>query len=212
MTLDTLTCDMTTERLLTYLAAPADNPALGEHLATCPTCCGKLARLASEVLAPVAYRPPDLSFLRGPAVPDWFGTIVRRGVWWAQDQAQRVFVDLGAFSRPPTLQPALVRSRAPHVIPQTTDEEYEFTLGAEELDGLELNVIVHRHPDRPETARVVVRVTVRGRLEGGFAGSQVEMKTGELTRSARTDDTGLAVFEEVSLGEVQEATFTVIPA
>ncbi len=204
---------MTTERLLTYLAAPEDDAATRAHLATCPACRGKLARLANEVLAPVAYRPPDLAFLRGPAVPDWFGEIVRRGVCWAQDQAQRVFVDLGAFLRTPVLQPALVSVRGARRKEElTTDEAYQFTLGAEELGGLELNVTVHRHPDRPETARVVVRVTVLGQLEAGFAGSQVELKTGELTRSTRTDDDGLAVFEGIPLGEVQEATFTVIPA
>jgi len=219
MMLNTLTCDMTTERLLTYLAAPEEDATTRAHLATCPTCRGKLARLAAEVLAPVPYRPPDLAFLRGPAVPEWFGEIVRRGVGWAQDQAGRVCVDLGMFFRTPAFQPAFAPARGMRRTDRRTRREerppatepYEFTLGAEELGNLELRVTVYRHPDRLETAKVVVYVKVKNRLATSFAGSQVEMKTGETTRSARTDGDGRAVFEEIPLAEAQEATFTVIP-
>lgn len=213
------TCDMTTERLLTYLAAPEEDAATRAHLATCPTCRGKLARLAADVLAPVPYRPPDLAFLRGPAVPAGFGAIVRRGIGWAQDQAGRIFVDLGMLWRAPALQPAFAPARGTRRTDRKTRREegpqiaepYEFTLGAEDLGNLSLKVTVYRHPDRPETAKVVVYVKVKQLLEANFAGSQIEMKAGERTRSAWTDGDGRAVFEEMPLAEAQEATFTVIP-
>jgi hypothetical protein len=47
---------MNSEQLLTYLAAPAQHPAVEAHLATCAVCRGKLTRLAGAVLASPADR------------------------------------------------------------------------------------------------------------------------------------------------------------
>lgn len=278
-----VSCKMSAGHLLAYLDAPAQHPAVEAHLATCPVCRGKLARLAATVLVPqtdqlpcdecearlpeyvqaqvegrdpavlfpevashlagcsrcrrlsnellaigdlvgrgdlpraVSRRPPDLSFLpraaspRGRlAVPDRFREIVRRGAWWAQDQVQGLFLDLAAFSQPLSLQPApawVARGEG-------TESEgivYQVALGPESLEDLDVEVTVYHRADQPGVARVVVRVIVPSRLVAGFAGSQIEMKAGQLTRSTRTDDDGLAVFEEVPLADLHAATFTITP-
>jgi hypothetical protein len=89
---------------------------------------------------------------------------------------------------------------------------YQIALGPENLDDLDVEMTISRQFEGPEVVRVVVHVRVPGRLVAGFAGSQVQMRAGETTWAARTDDDGRAVFEDVPLDDLKEATFEIIPA
>jgi hypothetical protein len=208
---------MNTGRLLAYLDAPAQFPETEAHLATCPVCRGKLARLVQAALAAqVAYRPPDLSFLRRVKTPEHFRELIRRGTYWVQDRVEGLFLDLGEFLRLPVLEPmpAFALATRGRPAPAAESEEgllYEITLGPENLEDLDVTVKVYRQPERPKAARVVIHVIVPSRLVAGFAGSQVALKAGQITRSARSDDDGLVVFEEVPLAELGEVTFTITP-
>jgi hypothetical protein len=143
-------------------------------------------------------------------VPERFGETIRRGAYWAQSQARDLVVDMRAFFQ------ALARQPSPALAVRGEEYElkevlYQIALGPEDLDDLDVEVTVYRQPEEPEVSRVVVHVRVPSRLLAGFAGSQVQMRTGETTRVARTDDDGRAVFENVPLADLQEATFTIIP-
>jgi hypothetical protein len=89
---------------------------------------------------------------------------------------------------------------------------YQIALGPENLDNLDVEVTVYQHPEKQEMAKVVIYVRVPGRLLAGFAGSRVQMITGEETRVTQTLDDGRAVFEDVPLADLQEAAFEIIPS
>jgi hypothetical protein len=193
-------------------------PEVRDHLTLCPH-CQRLYRdlLEFDELTSTGdlpeldtYSPTDLSFLKRMRVPERFGEIVRSGAYWAQGQARGLVVDMRAFfqvlSRQPS--PALaVRGKEYEI----RDVLYQIALGPENLDDLDVDVTVYRQLERPEVARVVIYVRVPSRLLTGFAGGQVQMKTEEMSRTARTDDDGLAIFEDVPLANLKETTFTIIP-
>jgi hypothetical protein len=159
----------------------------------------------------IAYEPPDLSFLKGLQAPEQFGEIVRRGAYWAQNRARALLVDVGSLLQTPgrPFYPAMAARRAEA---EFTNVVYQIALGPETLENLDVEVTVYRHPEKPGVARVVVYVRVPDRLLAGFAGSQVQIKTGETTQMARTDDDGRAIFEDVPLSDLREATFEIIPS
>lgn len=222
---DRLTCDQCQARLPDYVQAQIEgrdparlSPEVRDHLALCPH-CQRLYRdlleiddliLTGGLPEPTTYSPPDLSFLKRLRVPERFGEITRRGAYWAQSRARALVVDMGTFFQ------ALGRQPAPALAVRGEEYEpgemlYQIALGPENLDDLDVEVTVYRRPEKPEVTRVMVHVRVPSRLLAGFAGSQVQMKTGETTQAARTDDDGLAVFEDVPLADLEEVTFTIIP-
>lgn len=222
---DRLTCAECQVSLPDYVQAQVEGrdpaglyPGVRDHLALCPHCqrlyrdllefdelisIGGLPELAT-------YSPSDLSFLKRMRVPERLGEIVRRGAYWAQGQARGLVVDMRAFFQ--------VLGRQPSPALAVRGEEYELkdvlyqiALGPENLDDLDVDVTVYRRLERPEVARVVIHVRVPSQLLTGFAGGQVQMKTEEMTRATQTDDDGLAIFEDVPLADLKEATFTIIP-
>jgi predicted anti-sigma-YlaC factor YlaD len=223
---DRLTCGQCQARLPDYVQAQMEArdpaglfPEVQDHLALCPHC----QRLYQDLLEideltltgslpePITYSPPDLSFLKRLSVPERFGEISRRGAYWAQDRARVLVVDMGTFFQALGRQPALALA--------VRGEEYELkgllyqiVLGPENLDDLDVEMTISRQFEGPEVVRVVVHVRVPGRLVAGFAGSQVQMRAGETTWAVRTDEDGRAVFEDVPLHDLKEATFEIVPA
>lgn len=223
---DRLTCGRCRARLPDYVQAQAEGkdpaglfPEVRDHLALCPHCqrlYRELVEIGEQIAAgrlpePVTCPLPDLSFLKRLKTPEGLGEIVRRGAYWVQDQARALVVDMGAFLQTPARQPALalaVRGEGREV----EETLYQITLDPEMLDDLDVEVTVHRQPEGASVARVVVHVRVPSRLVKGFAGSQVQMRARGTTRAARTDEDGQAVFEDVPLEGLKEATFEIIPA
>ena len=222
---DRLTCNQCQAGLPDYVQAQIEGrdpgrlfPEVRNHLALCPYCqyCYReLLKIDELILTgslpePTAYSPPDLSFLKRLSVPAMFGELIRRGAYWAQNRARALVVDMGTFFQTPGRQPALALAVRGEEY-ETREMLYQITLGPEDLDDLDVEVTVYRQLEKPEVARVEVHVRVPSRLLDGFAGSQVQMKTEEITRAVRTDDDGRAVFEKVPLVDLKEATFTIIP-
>ena len=231
---DPLTCSECQAGLPEYVQAQTEGkdaarlfPEVRAHLTLCPHC----QRLYQELLEiddltstgtlpkPVAYRQPDLTFLRRVRVPEGFGEVLRRGAYWAQSRTQALLVDMKAFTSAALSTSFQVPGRQPALAFQPVRREayeprkilYQIALGPENLEKLDVDVTVYEQPEQPGVVRVVIHVKVPGQLLTGFAGSRVQMKTDKATRQARTDEGGLAVFEEVSLAELEEATFIIIP-
>jgi hypothetical protein len=222
---DRLTCGECQVRLPDYVQAEVEGrdparlfPEVQDHLALCPHCQRLYRDLlefdelvsSGDLPEPVSYTPPDLSFLKRLRVPEGFGEIVRSGAYWAQSQAQDLVLDIRAFFQ--------VLGRQPSPALAVRGEEYELkeilyqiVLGPENLKDLDVEVTVYRQLERPEIVRVMVHVRVPSKLLTGFAGGQVQMKTEETTRAARTDDDGQAIFEDIPLSDLKEATFIIIP-
>jgi hypothetical protein len=221
--LQTSECGIGARELLAFLETPAQQPEMRAHLQTCPSCQEKLARLyrdlveteesipTDSVLRRSGYKPPDLSFLTRVRVPDKFGEIVRRGAYWVQSRARSCIIDLGALLQAPERQvaPALAIRSEEH---PPANVLYQIALGPDNLDNLDVEVTVYRHPQKPEMAKVVIYVRVPGRLLAGFAGSRVQMKTRDETVVTHTLDDGRAVFEDVPLVDLREAAFEIVPA
>ena len=222
---DGMTCGQCQAQLPDYAQAQIEGRDFAQlfieahnHLALCPHCQRLYQQLleiddllsAGGLPEPATYSPPDLSFLRRSSAPERLGDIIRRGAYWTQSRTRTLIVDMQAFvslGRQPTLAPAI---RGEEHKPD--EMVYQIILGPEKLDDLDVEVTVHRQPDRPGAARVVIYVRVPSRLSAGFTGSQVEMKTGETTRTVRTDDDGRAVFEDVLLDDLKATTFEITPA
>ena len=179
---DRLTCSRCQVELPDYVQAQMEGrdpaelfPEVRDHLTFCPHC----QRLHQELVEmgelistgdrpePIAYAPPDLSFLRGLQAPEPFGEIVRRGAYWAQNQAQALLVDVGALLQAPArpFAPALATRREETGFSNVI---YQIALGPESLENLDVEVTVYRHPEKPGVARVVVHVRVPDRLLAGF--------------------------------------------
>jgi hypothetical protein len=223
---DHLTCGQCEANLPDYVQAEAEGedpatlfPEVREHLALCPHCQRSYQQLleihalvmTGDLAEPVVYSLPDISFLKRLEVPDALGKIARRGAYWVQSQAQALFVDMGAFFQVHERQPALavaVRGESREL----KETLYQIALGPESLENLDVEITIYREPDRAEVARVVVQVCTLDRLVAGFEGSQVQMRVGGVTRTAKTDEDGKAVFEGVPLADVKEATFEIVPA
>ncbi len=223
---DRLTCGQCQARLTEYVQAQFEGedpsapfPDVRDHLAVCLHC----QRLYQDLLEidelimtgglpePAVYSPTDLSFLKRLRVPERFGEIIRRGAYWAQSGARALLVDMEAFFQVPDRQPAwalAVRGEKDEL----KEVVYQIALGPESLHDLDVEVTVYRQLERPEVVRVMIHVRVPSRLLEGFAGSQVQMRIGDMTRAARTDEDGKAVFENVPLAELKEAIFEIIPA
>jgi hypothetical protein len=136
---------------------------------------------------------------------------MRRGAYWVQSQTRALVVDMGAFLQVLSQQPA------PALATRGEDHEpaktlYQIVIGPENLNDLDVRVTVYQQPDGSGVARVVVHVCVPSRLLAGFAGNQVQMKARGTTRAALTDEDGRAIFDNVPLDELKEATFEIIPA
>ncbi|MBL7182907.1 MAG: hypothetical protein ISS50_00490 [Anaerolineae bacterium] len=223
---DGLTCGRCQARLPEYVQAQFEGedparlfPEVWDHMALCPHCQRLYQDLleidelimTSSLPEPAAYSPPDLSFLKRLRVPERFGEIIRRGAYWAQSGARALLVDMEAFFQVPDRQPAwalAVRGEKDEL----KEVVYQIALGPESLHDLDVEVTVYRQLERPEVVRVMIHVRVPSRLLEGFAGSQVQMRIGDMTRAARTDEDGKAVFENVPLAELKEAIFEIIPA
>ena len=224
---DRLTCGQCQAELPDYAQAQMEGrdatrlfPQVWDHLTLCPHC----QRLHQELLEmstliptgalpeQATYEPPDLSFLKRLQAPEGFGEIVRRGAYWAQNCARALVLDVGTWLRSSgrPYYPALAAQRQKE--PEFTDVIYQISLGPESLEALDVEVTVYRQPEKRQVARVVVHVRAPDRLLAGFAGSQVRITAGETTRMAQTDDDGRVVFEDVSLKDLKEATFEIIPS
>lgn len=222
---DRLTCGQCQAGLPEYVQAQLEGedpagllPEVGNHLALCPHC----QRLYQDLLETdelirtgslpelAVYSPPDLSFLKRLRVPESFGELIRRGAYWAQSRARALMVDMRSFLQALDRQPAWALAVRGELY-ELGEVLYQIALGPESLDDLDVEVTVYRQLERPEVVKVVVHVRVPSRLLTGFAGSQVQMRIGEMTRAVRTDDDGLAVFENVPLAELKEATFEIVP-
>jgi hypothetical protein len=222
---DRLTCNQCQARLPDYMQAQVEGQDLAkffevrDHLSLCPHCqryYQELLKIDHLILSgdlpqPASYAPPDLSFLKRPSVPERLGEIIRRGAYWVQGQTRTLVVDMGTFLQVLNRQPvpALATRGEDHEPAKTL---YQIVLGAENLDDLDVEVTVYRQPDGSGVARVVVHVSVPSRLLNGFAGNQVQMKARGTTRATLTDEDGRAIFENVPLDELKEATFEIIPA
>ena len=230
---DNLTCSECQARLPDYVQAQVEGedptrlfPDVRDHLLLCPHCQRlhqELSEIDDLILSgdlpkPAVYHPPDLSFLQRLQPPAGLGEILRRGAYWAQVRKRALFVDMGAFTSAALSTSFQALGRQPTLASETRrdaykaeDILYQFTLGQEDLDDLVVEVTVHRQLEQPQVAKVVIQVRVPSLFLVGFSGSQVQMKSGETTRTARTGDDGLAVFENVPLAELKEAIFTIIP-
>lgn len=226
-----LSCEQCEASLPEYVQAQIEGripaalmPNVAMHLAGCANCGRLYHEMASidhavetaALVQPPAHPRPDLSFLTKPDVEA--GPTV-----WKQLQvkvrrvAERVEIEVQGLAAGWAWLAQSVRPQPVAALAVRGEEgkleagSYEIDLGPDQLDNLDVKVIVRRHPDRADVAKVVIQVKVLGRLAAGFAGSRVEMKTGQITREELTSDDGVADFGEVPLAELQQTTFTVFP-
>ena len=223
---DRVTCGQCQTELPDYVQAQVEGldlaklfPEVKNHLSLCPHCqryYQELLDIDGLILSdslphPASYSLPNLSFLNRPSIPERLGEIIRRGAYWVQGQTRTLVVDIGTFLQVLSQQPALaLATRGENHEPAKT--LYQIVLGPENLDDLDVEVTVYQQPDGSGVARVVVHVSVPSRLLDGFAGNQVQMKARGTTRAALTDEDGRAIFENVPLDELKEATFAITPA